>query len=214
MFYVCPRCGEYAEDKVIKPEGPFVVCPFCGYRQPFRRLPLFIVSGPSGAGKTTACLELAATFSECVCMETDTLWRGEFDTPEDNYRAYRETWLRVALNIGQNGRPVALFGSGEPDQWEPCVARRYFTQLFYLALVCDDDTLARRLLARPAWRHAGTPDFIERMLRYNRTLRETASSTDPTHHPARHLPRNPHGDRRASPPLDRRPPAPEPIAES
>ncbi len=179
MFNVCARCGEYSGEKFIEPEGPFAVCPFCGYRQQFVRLPMFVVSGPSGTGKTTVYLDLAHKMTECVCVETDILWRAEFATPEDGYRSYREMWLRVALTISQSGRPVALFGSGEPDQWERCTGRAYFTQIHYLALVCDDATLVERLRRRPAWRRAGTPEFIAEMLKYNRALKENAHRTTP-----------------------------------
>ncbi len=78
MFNVCARCGEYSGEKFIEPEGPFAVCPFCGYRQQFVRLPMFVVSGPSGTGKTTVYLDLAHKMTECVCVETDILWRAEF----------------------------------------------------------------------------------------------------------------------------------------
>jgi hypothetical protein len=183
LFNVCAHCGEYSEEKVVEAEGqgPFAhaVCPRCGHRQRFRRLPLFVVSGPSGVGKTSVCLELAPRMSECVCLETDILWRGEFATPRDGYRAYREMWLRVALNVGQAGRPVALFGSGEPDGWEPCTGRRYFAEIHYLALVCDDAVLAERLRARPAWRGAGAPEFVDAMLEYNRSLKANAELSSP-----------------------------------
>ena len=34
---------------------------------------------------------------------------AEFDRPDTQYRDFFETWLRVALNIAQAGRPVVLF---------------------------------------------------------------------------------------------------------
>ncbi len=176
---MCASCGEYSEEKVIETAGPWAVCPFCGYRQSFRRLPLFVISGASGTGKTTVCRELAGQLPECICLETDILWRSEFNTPEDGYRPYREMWLRVAYNIGQSGRPVALFGSGEPDQWEQCIARRYLANIHYLVLVCEPSVLKARLLARPAWRGAGTHAFVERMLEYNAWLMRQACSPHP-----------------------------------
>lgn len=179
LHYVCARYGEYSEAKVVETAGSWAVCPFCGYRRPFARLSLFVISGASGAGKTTVCREIVPRLPDCVCMETDILWRPEFNTPEDGFRAYREMWLRVAYNIGQSGRPVVLFGSGEPDQWEHCVARRYFAGIHYLALVCDPSMLEARLRARPEWRGAGTDDFVERMLEYNGWLSQHARSTHP-----------------------------------
>ncbi len=178
MFNVCPRCGAYADDKPVDPVGPFVVCPACQHRQPFSWLPLLIVSGASGTGKSAICLHLPAALPECVAMETDILWGKVAATPDDNYRGYRNAWLRIAKNIGQGGRPVVLCGTAEPDQIEPCPERRYFTAVHYLAVVCDDDVLVERLRQRPGQR-ANTAEFIDRMRGYNRWFKEHAASTSP-----------------------------------
>lgn len=179
MFNVCPNCGEYAEEKQIDPAGSFAICPHCHYAHPFLRQPLFIVTGASGAGKSEACLALVPILNECVVMESDILWGLIPSTPEDNYRSYRNAWLRVAKNIGQAGRPVVLCGSALPEQYEHCPERRYFSTLHYLALVCEDEALSERLKQRPAWRKSGTPETLERMLQFNRWLSEHASSTQP-----------------------------------
>lgn len=179
MFNVCPQCGEYSDEKAIDPDGPFAICPFCGYAHPFVRLPLFVVTGASGAGKSTLGLAFVQAQQECVVMDSDILWRPEFASPEDDYRSYRNLWLRVAKNIAQAGRPVALLGSAIPDQFEHCSERRYFTELHYLALVCDDDLLEARLRARPAWRASASEETLSTMLAFNRWLREHAATTTP-----------------------------------
>ena len=51
MLSTCFNCGEYRLDKRIVPEGPYAVCPQCGYRHLFRWLPLLVISGASGVGK-------------------------------------------------------------------------------------------------------------------------------------------------------------------
>lgn len=179
MFNVCPRCGEYCEEKAIDTRGPFAICPACGYAHPFKRLPLFVVSGASGSGKSTVGLALVPLMQEAVVMESDILWRPEFATPQDGYRSYRNLWLRVAKNIGQGGRPVVLVGSAVPDQFETCVERRYFSEIHYLALVCEDDILEERLRARPTWRRSGTPEVLAEMRRFNGWLRSHAETTNP-----------------------------------
>lgn len=179
MFNVCPACGTYSVDKAIDPNGPFAICPACGHRQPFVALPLFVITGASGAGKTSIALELPARLPECVVLESDILWRAAFDTPESDYRDFRETWLRLAKNINQSGRPVVLLGTAVPEQFEACSERHYFSALHILALVCDERLLAARLKRRPAWRRAGTDEFVERMVRFNRWLRDNAGQTRP-----------------------------------
>jgi len=179
MFNVCPACGIYSVEKAIDASGPYAICPHCGYAQHFLQLPLFIVTGASGSGKTVACLSLVNSLPECVVLESDILWRAEFATPEIGYASYRDVWLRLAKNIGQNGRPVVLCGSAIPEQYEKQPERRYFSALHYIALICDDETLTQRLKMRPQWRESGSPQFIEEMLNFNRWLRENAGSTTP-----------------------------------
>lgn len=179
MFNVCPACGEYSVEKAIDPAGPFAVCPHCGYAHPFVQLPLFVVTGASGVGKSTVALALPDALPECVCLDSDILWGVVPATPDDDYRGYADVWLRLAKNIGQGGRPVVLLGSAVPARFELAPERRYFTTIHYLALVCDDATLVARLEARPGWRQSGTPEFIESMLRFNRWFQDHAATTTP-----------------------------------
>ncbi len=169
MINVCHQCGLYRADKTIDPTGPYAICPECGYRHPFLYLPLLIVSGASGTGKSTVCNHLIGRSQECVLLDSDILWRSEFNKPEDNYREYFETWLRVCKNISQSGRPVVLFGAGVgvPENLEGCIERRYFSSIRYLALVCSDEILAERLRQRPAWRGTRDPTYIEEHQHFN-----------------------------------------------
>jgi hypothetical protein len=179
MFNVCPSCGAYSVEKEIDPNESVAICPTCSYRHPFLRLPLFVLTGASGVGKTTVCLRLPPILPECVVLESDILWRKEFDEPATEYRAYRDLWLRVAKNVGQSGRPVVLGGTALPEQFATCPERRYFAAIHYLALVCDDGVLAERLRARPSWRRAGSDEFVDRMIRFNRWLIDNANRSNP-----------------------------------
>jgi len=172
MFNVCHNCGHYRADKIIDLSGPYAICPECGHKRPFHQLPLLIVSGASGAGKSTVYQALIGDLGNIVMLDSDILWRAEFNRP-DKYRDFFETWLRLAKNISQAGRPVVLFGAGMgvPENIEPCVERRYFSDIHYLALVCDDETLAQRLKARPVWRGSGDQAYIDTHVQFNRWLK-------------------------------------------
>jgi len=160
----------YHADKLIDPTGPFAICPECGYKHKFQQLPLLIVSGASGAGKSTVCQHLLGRVTQAVLLDADILWRPEFNTPETNYQNYFETWLRVCKNISQSGRPVVLCGAGVgvPENLETRIERRYFSEIHYLALTCSDETLSKRLGQRPDWRGTHDPAYIEEHIRFNR----------------------------------------------
>jgi broad-specificity NMP kinase len=170
MYNVCPQCGLYRADKIIDPEGPYAICPECGARQPFKRLPLLVVGGASGSGKSTACHHLIRTgLPDVVLLDSDILWAPVFDKPKEGYQSFFETWLRLCKNINQSGRPVTLFGAGlgVPENLETCTERRYFSGIHYLALVCGESELRHRLEERPAWRGNRSPAFLDSQAQFN-----------------------------------------------
>lgn len=105
--------------------------------------PLYVVTGASCAGKSTVYEALLGRMNEVVMLEGDLIWRPEYDKPETKYRDFCETWLRICRDISRSGRPVVLFnaGTGVPENVELCTGRKYFSKIYYLALVCDDDIL-------------------------------------------------------------------------
>lgn len=174
MLFVCAHCGRYRDDQIIDPSGPYAICPECGCQQPFKYLPLMVVGGASGSGKSVVCRSLLAQNPDAVLLDSDILWRPEFNTPENHYREFFETWLRVCMNIHQSGRPVILFGAGfgVPENLESCVARRYFPRIYYHALVCAPAELEKRLRERPVWRGSAEPEFLEAQINFNHWLSE------------------------------------------
>ena len=156
-----------------------LVCAVCGHREPFRRLPLFAVTGPSGTGKSTVGRLLPGLLGdEVVVLEQDLLWIDALRNPADDYALFRQTWLRLAATIHQSGRPVVLCGTVVPPQFEKRPERVLFGVTHYLALVCADDVLRTRLRVRPAWREWDEPR-IEEMLAFNRSTRANAATTHP-----------------------------------
>jgi broad-specificity NMP kinase len=180
MFNVCTACGLSPVEPGLVAAGEFV-CPACGERRRgLRRLPLLLVGGPAGAGKSTAGAMLLGEVAEAVLIESDLLWRKEFNTPEDGYNNYFRLWLRLAAHISQSGKPVAIFGAGfaVPHSVEGLPERALFSAVHYLGLICDDEVLAARLRARPAWRNT-TDELIAEHVKFNHWLREHAATTAP-----------------------------------
>ncbi len=143
MLNVCYGCGEYRTDKIVTAHGERAVakCPVCEHEHPFLMLPLLIVTGASGTGKSTVLQRLIGTVSEAVLLEGDILWFGD-DADIDHF----DLLLRLSKNVSQAGRPVVLFGAGigVPDNLESCGERRYFSKINYLALTCDPLVLGAR----------------------------------------------------------------------
>ncbi|GCE31456.1 nucleoside kinase [Dictyobacter alpinus] len=179
MPRVCPQCGEWCVEEPIDKTIPAVLCPFCSYAEPFVSLPLFIVTGASGAGKTVLSQHLPAYMPECVTLDTDILWGVIPATEEKNYSDYQNNLLLLAKHIAQNGRPVVLCGSTTPERISMCLQRQYFSAIHILALVCDDEVLLERLKQRPAWRGCDNKDTQKNMLDFNRWFKDQAQHTEP-----------------------------------
>jgi hypothetical protein len=69
-MHYCQQC-EVAV--LMQPEGDLAVCPDCRSSEPARRLPLFVVTGASGSGKTTVFPPLVAALGECAVFDVDWL---------------------------------------------------------------------------------------------------------------------------------------------
>jgi shikimate kinase len=177
MFNVCTACGLSHVEPEFDGSG-HLVCSSCGDRRAFRRLPLLLVGGPAGAGKSSVGAALLGELTEAVVIDGDLLWRREFNTPEDGYNEYFRLWLRLAAHISQSGKPVALFGAGfaVPESVEPLPERQFFKAVHYLGLVCDEGVLTSRLRARPSWRNT-SDELIHEHVKFNRWLKEHAAAT-------------------------------------
>lgn len=113
--------------------------------KPTKKLPLFVITGASCAGKSTTCELLFKEEADYIVMESDLIWNNIYNTPEDGYAAYRELWLRVCANIAQIGKPVVLCGCAVPEQFEGTEERSLFSGIHYIAVVCSNEELLQRM---------------------------------------------------------------------
>ncbi|HEV8557190.1 MAG TPA: AAA family ATPase [Actinophytocola sp.] len=176
---ICAGCGEWADRPAVR-SGPVVECAHCGHREPFRRLPLFALTGPSGTGKSTVGRLLPARLgSDVIVLEQDLLWVDALRDPADDYAAFRQTWLRLIAMLHQNGRPVLLCGAVVPPQLEHRPERPLLGDIHYLALTASDDALRTRLRARPAWREWDDARIAE-MITFNHWVKENTTTPQMT----------------------------------
>jgi len=144
---------------------------------PTKKQPLFIVTGASGVGKSSACEVLFRQEKDYIVLESDILWNDVYNgDPDDGYRAYREVWLNMCANISQIGKPCVLCGCGEPRHFEVCDARKYFTAIHYVAVVCRDDVLERRMREG---RGISDESWIQGSQSFNQWLWGNSDQTDP-----------------------------------
>lgn len=66
---------------------------------------LFVITGASCIGKSTACKILFAKEKDYIEMESDLFWSDIYYTPENGYKEFRELLLNVCGNISQIGIP-------------------------------------------------------------------------------------------------------------
>lgn len=137
---------------------------------------LYIVTGASGIGKTRTCELLFRDEKDYIVLNSDILWEDRFNTPEDDYRAFRERWMRLAAAISQVGLPVVLEGSGIPEHYMRLPERELFEEIHFLALICSSTELENRM------RHGrGITDeaWIDRSVHFNTWLIRHAEETSP-----------------------------------
>ena len=71
MIEICSKCGNYEWDKEII--GDKLRCPKCGAEWIFKSMPLFILTGCSGVGKTTTAIEMMRKKVDFIVLDADIL---------------------------------------------------------------------------------------------------------------------------------------------
>jgi len=145
--------------------------------KPDKKLPLFIITGASCVGKSTMSEILFKRETKYIVLESDLLWNEMYNTPDDDFRNYRELWLKLCNNISQIGMPVVLCGCAVPKQFELCKGRSGFSSIYYLAVVSDENVLEERMC-----RGRGVTDanWIKSSIDFNKWLKDNADKTTPT----------------------------------
>ncbi|SHJ46946.1 hypothetical protein SAMN02745136_00109 [Anaerocolumna jejuensis DSM 15929] len=105
MIGICPKCGDYEWNKQISEDKKYVICQQCGYRWKFKAMPLFILTGCSGVGKTTTAQELIQRDTKFIVMDADFLYNIMPHNSEADYK----NWVEQIMSLSKNN---SLFSFG------------------------------------------------------------------------------------------------------
>ncbi len=109
-----------------------------------QKVPLFIVTGSSGSGKTYVINELRKILPDFDIFDIDNLREVGISDEQQ----IRNVWLRVARNTAESGRMTIICGTAMTWDIEKCIDFPYFKQVYYLNLHCDDETREKQLRER------------------------------------------------------------------
>lgn len=166
MIGICVKCGNHKWDKTVK-DGK-VICPECNHSWCYRALPLFILSGCSGVGKTTTAIEIMQKQTDVVVLDADIFCGVQNATTEEDYRRRVDTLESLSRNISQSGKAVLWTMAGNLDMLPTSYNTRFFSGIHTLVLTVDENALRKRMkegrgITDEAW--------IEGSVGYNEYLR-------------------------------------------
>ena len=175
MIEICSNCGNYEWDKEIT--GDKLRCPKCGAEWKFISMPLFILTGCSGVGKTTTAIEMMRKKTDFVVLDAD-IFTGYVDWDSEEYcNDWVEMIENLSKDIMQSGKPVLWTMAGCLDRLPKAYNSRYFSEIKCLALVCEDEALKKRM---QEGRGITDGNWIKGSRDYNRYFMEHDSIGDTT----------------------------------
>ncbi|GAA2368288.1 hypothetical protein Cme02nite_27620 [Catellatospora methionotrophica] len=166
-MHYCQRCEPAVG---LEPTADVAVCSRCGWTEPGRREPLYVVTGASGSGKSAIFAPLAAALPDCVVFDVDWLIDPMKATGSLDWDAFRDAWLSVAHGIAQGRRSTVLLGPLMPEQLVGLPSRRWIGPVHFAVLDCTDEQRRARLDARPSWREHAIGEHLAFAAQLRRTI--------------------------------------------
>ena len=165
----CDYCGTYRIRRIrLVGENGLFACDTCGREYVQRVLPMFIVTGASGSGKTAVIPHLQRLLPEFGVFDKDLMWTGDADLAHNNF-------FRIASALAQGGRLTVIVGTLLPEFFVELSDRNLVGEIRYANLHCAPDLRAWRLLSRRTWDIPGN-DFIRKHQEFAGWLLEHADT--------------------------------------
>ena len=162
MIAICPKCGSHEWNKEVAQN--YITCPNCQEKWSFIKKPLYILTGCSGIGKTTTAMELQKRTTEFVVLDADIFFNIMPHDTDADYFAQVEQMESLSKNIMQCGKPVLWTMAGNIDKLPQTYHSRFFDGIHVLALVCNDETLRKRMAEG---RHITDENWMNSSAEYN-----------------------------------------------
>ncbi len=143
MIGVCSKCGNFGWNKEVR--NGEIHCLRCGNVWKYISLPLFILTGCSGVGKTTTAIEVMHRKVDFVILDADMFYGFMPLETDEDYKKWVELIENISKNIMQSGRPVLWTMAGNLDKLHHAYNSRFFSDIHCLALVCDEELLRSRM---------------------------------------------------------------------
>lgn len=173
MIGICAKCGNYKWDKTV--ENGKITCPDCNHSWSYIEMPLFILGGCSGIGKTTTGIELMQKQNDVVVLDVDIFGGIQHATTEDDYMRRIDTLEALSRNISQCGKPVLWTMAGNLDMLPKSYNTRFFSGIHALILTVDENALRKRMTEGRGITDSG---WIEGSVGYNAYLSSHSSIGD------------------------------------
>lgn len=175
MIGICNKCGNYDWDKEVN--GNVIKCPKCGDAWEFKKLPMFVLTGCSGIGKTTTAQLLQRRCTDVVTLDADIFYNlMEHETEQDGYDQLEQMWS-ISKNITQSGKPVLWTMAGNLEKINHTYNARFFDKIHVLALVASEDDVRQRM---EKGRGITDQNWIQGSVDYNNYFRTHNSHGDTT----------------------------------
>lgn len=140
----CPECDAFA----LSGGGTdTLLCTACNAQVEANFLPLFLISGASGTGKSTLIRHLRPLLPDCVVVGGDLL----IDVANRDRQSFLGRWLRVAYATAQSGYSMVVAGVIEKAELDAHVDSSLVGQIYVIGLHTNEDVRVARLEARPRW---------------------------------------------------------------
>lgn len=166
MITICPKCGNHEWNKEI--DGNSIICPQCKEKWTFTKMPIYILTGCSGIGKTTTARELQKYTSDFVILDADMFYNIMPHETEDDYYAQVEQIESLSVDIMQCGKPVVWTMAGNIDKIPHTYNCRFFSDIRVLALTCCEQSLRKRMMEG---RNITSEEWINGSVEYNTFFR-------------------------------------------